>query len=96
MQSNGLVKFTVLKILYCLLFVSWIFNILYGTGRLTSYGNVHAVACVAAVVSLIGNWVIEKYMKTKNDQKFTAFVPVGGLLVVSAILIIAELVRPLI
>lgn len=89
-------KFTVLKILYCLLFASWIFNILYGTGRFTSYGDVHALACVAAVVSLIGNRIIEKYMKSQTDQKFTAFVPVGGFLVVSAILIIAELVHPLV
>lgn len=89
-------KLTALKIIYCLLFASWMLNILYGTGRFTSYGDVHALACVAAVASLIGDWIIEKYMKTKTDQKFTAFVPVGGFLVVSAILIIAEIIRPLI
>lgn len=89
-------KLIALKIIYCLLLISWIFNILYGTGRFTSYGDVHALACVAAVVSLIGDWMIERYMKAKTDQKFTAFVPVGGFLVVSAIFIIAELVRPLI
>lgn len=89
-------KLIALKIIYCLLLISWILNILYGTGRFTSYGDVHALACVVAVASLIGNWIIEKYMKTQTDQKFTAFVPVGGFLVVSAILIIAEIVRPLI
>lgn len=89
-------KLIALKIIYCLLLVSWIFNILYGTGRFTSIGDVHALACVVAVASLIGDGIIERYMKTKTDQKFTAYVPVGGFLVVSAILIIAEIVRPLI
>lgn len=89
-------KLIALKIIYCLLLISWIFNILYGTGRFTSYGDVHVLACVAAVVSLIGDWMIERYMKAKTDQKFTAFVPVGGLLFTSAIFIIAELVRPFI
>lgn len=89
-------KLIALKIIYCLLLISWIFNILYGTGRFTSYGDVHVLACVVAVASLIGDGIIERYMKAKTDQKFTAYVPVGGFLVVSAILIIAEIVRPLI
>lgn len=88
-------KLIALKIIYCLLLISWIFNILYGTGRFTSYGDVHVLACVAAVASLIGDWMIERY-EGKNRSKVYGVCARRRPSFSSAIFIIAELVRPFI
>lgn len=86
-------KFIILKIIYCLLFAAWNFSLLYGVGRLNDGGEPNAVCCVAAIGCLIGDWVIEKRMNAQTDHSFKAFVPVGGFLLVSAMVIFAAWVH---